>query len=72
MKSLPAFLATAALSVTVLTASMPALSQERITVATLNGETVYLDEIIAVAETLPAEYQQQGIAALIRNWLTRW
>ncbi len=64
MKSLPAFLATAALSVAVLTASLPALSQDRITVATLNGETVYLDEIIAVAETLPAEYQQQGIAAL--------
>jgi len=64
MKSLPAFLATAALSVTVLTASLPALSQERIAVATLDGEAIHLDEIIAVAETLPAEYQQQGIAAL--------
>ena len=64
MKSLPSFLATAALSVTVLTASLPALSQERIAVATLDGEAIHLDEIIAVAETLPAEYQQQGIAAL--------
>ena len=64
MKSLPSFLATAALSVTVLTASLPALSQDRIAVATLDGEAIHLDEIIAVAETLPAEYQQQGIAAL--------
>jgi len=64
MKPFPAFLATAALSVTVLTASLPAFSQERIMVATLDGETIYLDEIIAVADTLPAEYQQQGIAAL--------
>ena len=64
MKSLPSFLTSAALSVTVLTASLPALSQERIAVATLDGEAIHLDEIIAVAETLPAEYQQQGIAAL--------
>jgi len=64
MKPFPAFLATAALSVTVLTAPLPAFSQERIMVATLDGETIYLDEIIAVADTLPAEYQQQGIAAL--------
>ena len=64
MKSLPSFLTAAALSVTVLTASLPALSQERIAVATLDGEAIHLDEIIAVAETLPAEYQQQGIAAL--------
>lgn len=69
MKSLPAFLATAALSIAVLsvatlTAPLPALSQARITVATLDGETIYLDEIMAVADSLPAEYQQQGIAAL--------
>lgn len=69
MKSLPAFLATAALSIAVLsvatlTAPLPALSQARITVATLDGETIYLDEIMAVANSLPAEYQQQGIAAL--------
>ena len=64
MKSLPSFLTAAALSVTVLTASLTALSQERIAVATLDGEAIHLDEIIAVAETLPAEYQQQGIAAL--------
>ena len=64
MKSLPSFLTAAALSVTVLTASLPALSQDRIAVATLDGEAIHLDEIIAVAETLPAEYQQQGIAAL--------
>lgn len=62
MKSLPAFLATAALSVVAV--SVTALAQDRITVATLDGTTIYLDEVIAVAETLPAEYQQQGIAAL--------
>ena len=64
MKLLPAFLATAALSVAVMAASLPALSQERVAVATLDGEAIYLDEIIAVADTLPAEYQQQGISAL--------
>ena len=64
MKSLPAFLATLALSVATVTTAMPALAQERITVATLDGEAIYLDEVIAVAETLPQEYQQQGIGAL--------
>ena len=64
MKSLPAFLATAVMSVTVMAASLPALSQERVTVATLDGEALYLDEIIAVADTLPAEHQQQGISSL--------
>ena len=64
MKSLPAFLATLALSVATVATAMPALAQERITVATLDGEAIYLDEVIAVAETLPQEYQQQGIGAL--------
>ncbi|MGC6454423.1 MAG: peptidylprolyl isomerase [Candidatus Puniceispirillaceae bacterium] len=64
MKPFPAFLATAALSASVVMASLPALSQDRIAVATLDGEAIYLDEIMAVADTLPAEYQQQGISGL--------
>jgi len=69
MKSIPAFLATAALAVTTISAAAlmdppAALAQDRIAVATLDGQTIYLDEIMSVAETLPPEYQQQGIAGL--------
>ena len=42
----------------------PAFSQDRIAVASMNGETIWLDEILAVAETLPPEYQQAGLAGL--------
>lgn len=63
MRSLPAYLATALLSVS-LVAPLPAPAQDRIAVATLNGTTIWLDEIMAVAETLPPEYQQQGISGI--------
>ena len=63
MRSLSTYVATALLSVS-LAASLPALAQDRIAVATLNGTTIWLDEIMAVAETLPPEYQQQGIAGI--------
>ena len=42
----------------------PAFGQDRIPVATLNGETIWLDEILAIAETLPPEYQQAGLPGL--------
>ena len=63
MKSLPTFVATAALS---LSLAVPAqvIAQDRIAVATIDGESIWLDEIMAVAETLPPEYQQQGIAGI--------
>ena len=44
--------------------SAPAFGQDRIPVATLNGETIWLDEILAIAETLPPEYQQAGLPGL--------
>ena len=63
MKSLPTFVATAILS---LSLAVPAqvIAQDRIAVATIDGESIWLDEIMAVAETLPPEYQQQGIAGI--------
>lgn len=63
MRSLSTYVATAILSVS-LAASLPALAQSRIAVATLDGDTIWLDEIMAVAETLPQEYQQQGISGI--------
>ncbi len=63
MRSLSAYVATALLSVS-LAAPVTALAQNRIAVATLDGNTIWLDEIMAVAETLPPEYQQQGIAGI--------
>jgi len=63
MRSLSAYVATALLSV-LLAAPVTALAQNRIAVATLDGNTIWLDEIMAVAETLPPEYQQQGIAGI--------
>ena len=63
MKSLLTFVATAILS---LSPAVPAqvTAQERIAVATIDGKRIWLDEIMAVVETLPPEYQQQGIAGI--------
>jgi len=63
MRSLSTYVATALLSVS-LAAPVTALAQNRIAVATIDGNTIWLDEIMAVAETLPPEYQQQGIAGI--------
>ena len=41
-----------------------AIAEDRIPVATLDGETIWLDEILAIAETLPPEYQQAGLPNL--------
>ena len=63
MKPLPTFVATTVLS---LSLAVPAqlMAQDRIAVATIDGDSIWLDEIMAVAETLPPEYQQQGIASI--------
>ena len=63
MKPLSTFVATTVLS---LSLAVPAqlMAQDRITVATIDGDSIWLDEIMAVAETLPPEYQQQGIASI--------
>ena len=63
MKSLPTFVATALLSASI-ALPVQVLAQDRIAVATLDGNSIWLDEIMAVAETLPPEYQQQGIAGI--------
>ena len=38
-----------------------ALAQEPVSVATLNGETIYLDEVMQIAEQLPEEYRRQPL-----------
>ena len=63
MKSLPTFVATALLSASI-ALPVQVLAQDRIAVAKLDGNSIWLDEIMAVAETLPPEYQQQGIAGI--------
>ena len=63
MKSLPTLVATALLSASI-ALPVQVLAQDRIAVATLDGNSIWLDEIMAVAETLPPEYQQQGIAGI--------
>lgn len=46
----------------VIAASMPnAFSQERILVAKLNGEDIYLDEVLRLVEKLPEEIRQQPL-----------
>ena len=63
MKSLPTFVATAILSLS-LAVPTQVMAQDRIAVAKIDGKSIWLDEIMAVAETLPPEYQQQGIAGI--------
>src|SRR6056300_1731340 len=40
-----------------------AFSQERILVAKLNGEDIYLDEVLRLVEKLPEEVRQQPLEA---------
>ena len=47
-----------------LLAATPLAAQDRIQVATLNDTPIWLDEVMAVAEGLPAEYRQAGIGQL--------
>ena len=39
----------------------PIFAQERILVAKLNGEAIYLDEVMSLVEKLPAEVRQQPL-----------
>lgn len=64
MKFLTSFAASAVLSATMLVAPVSAMAQERIAVGSVNGSTIYLDEIMAVAQTLPPEYREAGLANL--------
>ena len=41
--------------------SKPVFAQERILVAKLNGEAIYLDEVMRLVEKLPAEVRQQPL-----------
>ena len=63
MKPLSTFVATTVLSLS-LAVPVQLMAQDRIAVATIDGDSIWLDEIMAVAETLPPEYQQQGIASI--------
>ena len=56
--------ASAVISATMVTAPLVAMAQERIAVGSVNGSTIYLDEIMAVAQTLPPEYREAGLANL--------
>ena len=64
MKLLTSLAASAVISATMVTAPLVAMAQERIAVGSVNGSTIYLDEIMAVAQTLPPEYREAGLANL--------
>ena len=64
MKFLTTFAASGVVSATLLFAPVTALVQERIAVGTLNGDPIWLDEVMAVAQTLPPEYREVGLAEL--------
>jgi peptidyl-prolyl cis-trans isomerase C len=64
MKFLSTLATSGIVSATLLFASVMAQAQERIAVGTLNGEPIWLDEIMAVAQTLPPEYREGGLAGL--------
>ena len=64
MKFLTSIAASAVISTTMLVAPLAAMAQERIAVGSVNGSTIYLDEIMAVAQSLPAEYREAGLPNL--------
>ena len=64
MKFLTSIAASAVISTTMLVAPLAAMAQERISVGSVNGSTIYLDEIMAVAQSLPAEYREAGLPNL--------
>ncbi|MEC8643661.1 MAG: peptidylprolyl isomerase [Pseudomonadota bacterium] len=64
MKFLTTLAASGVISATLMLAPVVAHAQERIAVGTLNGETIWLDEIMAIAQTLPPEYREGGLAGL--------
>ena len=48
-------------------AAMPAFAQEKIAVGTVNGETIFLDEVMQLTEQLPDEYRRQPIENIYPN-----
>ncbi len=64
MKFLTTLAASGIVCATMLFAPVMAQAQERIAVGTVNGEPIWLDEIMAVAQTLPPEYREGGLANL--------
>ena len=64
MKFLTSIAASAVILTTMLVAPLAAMAQERIAVGSVNGSTIYLDEIMAVAQSLPAEYREAGLPNL--------
>ena len=64
MKFLTTLAASGVISATLMLAPVMANAQERIAVGTLNGKTIWLDEIMAIAQTLPPEYREGGLAGL--------
>ena len=64
MKFLTTLAASGIVAATMLLAPAMTAAQERISVGTLNGEPIWLDEIMAVFQTLPPEYRDAGSAGL--------
>jgi peptidyl-prolyl cis-trans isomerase C len=64
MKFLTSLAASGIVCATMFLAPAMAQAQQRIAVGTLNGEPIWLDEIMAVAQTLPPEYRENGLAGL--------
>ena len=47
--------------------AMPVFAQEKIAVGTVNGETIFLDEVMQLTEQLPDEYRRQPIENIYPN-----
>ena len=47
--------------------AMPAFAQEKIAVGTVNGQTIFLDEVMQLTEQLPDEYRRQPIENIYPN-----
>lgn len=48
-------------------AAMPVFAEEKIAVGTVNGETIFLDEVMQLTEQLPDEYRRQPIENIYPN-----
>ena len=71
MKLLTSFAASAVVSATMLVAPLAAMAQERIAVGSVNGSTIYLDEIMAVAQTLPPNIAKPALPTCTASWSTK-
>ena len=48
-------------------AAIPVFAQEKIAVGTVNGQTIFLDEVMQLTEQLPDEYRRQPIENIYPN-----